>query len=198
MHLKTKTITVFLIAALLVAGLAGCGGNKEPENPQQVVLNLYAPTSSVLVVSNIVDRFTEANETIGIKITYDDGAVLASKIEAGYDCDIYISDHTEYMDWLDVTFANSSSNPNRHDRIDPDTRADVFKGTVEVENTDPPQYDENDELIEPEPKYEDLTFTAAMVKKTAYPDQVKEFLAYMQDKDSVGQLFEGIDFEMID
>ena len=197
MDRRIRKLIAAVLAAVMVLSLAGCGEKKGVENPQQVVLELYAPTDSVLVVSNLTDRFTSENETIGIRVIYEDSAMLAALIEAGYYADIYIADNAAHMDWLDAS-ADEEANPNKNDKIDSSTRGDVFKGTVEVAPDPTPEYDENDQLIEKQPTYEERTFSAALVKSSKHPEEAKAFLDFIRDKEAVGQLFDGIDFEFID
>ena len=197
MDRRIRKLIAAVLAAVMVLSLVGCGEKKGVENPQQVVLELYAPTDSVLVVSNLTDRFTSENETIGIRVIYEDSAMLAALIEAGYYADIYIADNAAHMDWLDAS-ADEEANPNKNDKIDSSTRGDVFKGTVEVAPDPTPEYDENDQLIEKQPTYEERTFSAALVKSSKHPEEAKAFLDFIRDKEAVGQLFDGIDFEFID
>ena len=208
MDRRIRKLIAAVLAAVMVLSLAGCGEKKGVENPQQVVLELYAPTDSVLVVSNLTDRFTSENETIGIRVIYEDSAMLAALIEAGYYADIYIADNAAHMDWLDASAGEDGelrereteeeANPNKNDKIDSSTRGDVFKGTVEVAPDPTPEYDENDQLIEKQPTYEERTFSAALVKSSKHPEEAKAFLDFIRDKEAVGQLFDGIDFEFID
>ncbi len=197
MDRRIRKLIAAVLAAVMLLSLAGCGEKKGIENPQKVVLELYAPSDSVLVVSNLTDRFTQQNETIGIRVIYEDSAMLAALIEAGYYADVYIADNAAHMDWLDAA-AGEEANPNKNDKIDGSTRKDIFKGTVEIPPDPTPEYDENDNLIEKQPTYEERTFSVALVKSSKYQEEAKAFIEFIEDKEAVGPLFDGIDFEFID
>jgi len=143
-------------------------GALTPPDPDVVTLQLFAPKSSVGAISTAVNAYTKYNDSITIQITYDDGAMLASKIEAGYDCDIYIADSANYLDWLDAN-CDAEKNPNGNDLLLDGSRTDVFKGSGTV-------LDDDGNETEAE-----ITYTAAVIKTGNYPNASKTFIEFLKD-----------------
>lgn len=106
MNRLKRAAAVFLLL-LLAVPFTACGADEDyegavyPNDPDTITLQVFAPKSSVGIVSTAVNAYRSYAEDVTIQITYDDGAMLASKIEAGYECDIYLADSPDYLDWLD-------------------------------------------------------------------------------------------------
>ncbi len=183
-----KALSILLLAAMLLA-MSGCGTRKETYEP--MVLNLFAPKTSVMAVSTIVDRYKSMSEYASIRITYEDSDMLAAMVEAGYACDIIFTDQEYCMDWIDGK-CGADKNPNKNDCLVEDTRMDVFKGILETSHT---EYDEEDNEIEVTDS-QDLTFTVAVVKGTKYEKECKKFLSFLTDERIVEEIEEA-GFEMV-
>ncbi|MBR3748637.1 MAG: hypothetical protein IKN28_02065 [Firmicutes bacterium] len=130
--MKYKRFLAALTAAVLLFACTAC--KKEPEVPyypanpdEEFVLDIFASEELVGVMSDIVYRYSTCAPRASIRITYDEGAILAAKIEAGTPCDIYVSDDVRFMDWLDQE-CDEEKNPNKNDKIVSETRADVAYG----------------------------------------------------------------------
>ena len=122
MHIFKRALAVILALAMILS-LCACG--KEPD----IELDFFAPNQSVGIVSTIVNSYHSVKPNVTIRITYDEGAMLAAKIEAGYECDIYLADDTYFLDWLDSA-ETAGVNVNHNDRIYSDSRQTILTGPV--------------------------------------------------------------------
>ena len=167
---RYKRAAALVLAMALMFSITACGseeGKSNPPDPNVQILQIFAPKTSVGVVSTAANAYRRYSD-VTIQITYDDGAMLASKIEAGYDCDIYIADSADYLDWLDSD-CTADKNPNGNDLIIEGSRTDVFRGTATV--TD----DDGNETTE------EITYTAAVIKTGKYPMASQTFIEFLRD-----------------
>ena len=178
------------LALLLAVSLCACGTPKDRYDgtpaTNETVLQVYAPASAAGIISTAANAYKRYNPNLSIEINYDDGAMLASKIEAGYDCDVYIADSADYLDWLDSN-CTADKNPNGNDCILEDSRTDVFIGPATV-------YDEDGNE-----KTEDVTYTAAVIKTGNYPNASKAFIEFLKDAayDEADEAYETYGFTKI-
>ena len=101
---------------------------------------------------------------------------LAAKIEAGYDCDIFICEDEACMDWLDAT-KDKEVNPNGNDCLAEGTRSAVFKGT-------------------PEGAEEEMTFSAAVIKTTAQEKEAGKFMSFIESENA-DKVYDASGFERV-
>ena len=112
-----------------------------------VVSKTMSTGELMAVMTDLTERYSVVAPRASVLVSFDEGAVLAAKIEGGYPCDIYVSDEPRFMDWLDSE-CGEEANPNKNDKIWSDTRVDVFQGKA----------------IDEEGKEYDQVFTAAVCK----------------------------------
>ena len=180
-----RKAAAILLVCCMVFALSACSVGKK----KTVTLNVYAPIDSILAISGMSDRFSRVNENILLKINYDDTFMHAAKIEAGYDCDIYISDEALCMNWLDQDYIGvinddeekSEANPNKNDKIWSDTRVEVFKGKA----------------IDEDGKEYDQVFTAAVCKSSKYKSQAQLFIDFLFS-DEAKEVYKIGDFEVLE
>lgn len=181
MSLRSKEILALLLAAIMAVSLCSCGSSKntnENGDSHQVVLDLFASNNSVLAVTNLVDRYQRIAPNTAIRVTYDKPAMLAAKIEAGYECDMYICEDPQCMDWLDGT-KSGDANPNKNNCLESDTRKAVFTGLPEG-------------IVE----FEDFVFEVAMTKNTTNSDEVLKFIDFISGEQA-DAVYEGSGFTRI-
>ena len=185
--MKYKRFLAALTAVLLLFSITGC--KKEPEVPyypanpnEEFVLDFFASDELVGVMSDIVYRYSTYAPRASIRITYDEGAILAAKIEAGTPCDVYVSDEVSFMDWLDQE-CGEDKNPNRNDKIVSETRKDVAYGPG------------NEELAEGE--VYNTTFSAAVCRSTALPYEAEQFINFMLSEE-VSDIYETYGFSRVE
>jgi len=156
MH-KLKRVLALITAVVMLLAFTACGKEKE------VVLDIFAPTQSVGIVSTIVSEYHSVKPNVTIRITYDEGAMLAAKIEAGYECDIFLADDEYFIDWLDSA-ADSSVNLNGNDKIYSDSRKTALVGPINE------SYAENGET--------ETNYTIAVVKPSQKRAAADQFIEY--------------------
>lgn len=157
MSLKARRTLSLLLALLIVFSLGSCG--KKQEESHDIVLNLFASTNSVLAVANLVDSYKSMSSYAAVRVTYDEPSMLAAKIEAGYECDIFICEDEKCFDWLDGT-KGTDVNPNGNDCLAEGTRSEVFKGV-------------------PDGSDKEMTFSAAVIKTTKEEREAKKFVDFI-------------------
>ena len=175
-----------LLICCMIFSLSACSfGSSQPS----ATLTIFAPMDSILAVSSLVNKYGQKDSKTVIKINYDDTFMQASKIEAGYDCDIYITTSDICLNWLDADYAGltyddeakTEANPNGNDKIYGNSRVQVFKGTVKDE-------DGNDV---------EVIFSAAICKSTQYRKQCQAFIDYMFS-DEAKEIYSVGEFEMVE
>ena len=123
-----KRVCALILTVIMLISLCACGSSQK-----EVVLDVFAPNQSLGIVSTLVASYHKVQPNVTMRITYDSGAMLAAKIEAGYNCDIFIADDTYFLDWLDKA-ADTSINVNGNDRIYSDSRRnEVLVGPADEE-----------------------------------------------------------------
>ncbi len=158
----------------MLLSFASCG--KKEEKSEGIVLNVYASNNSVLAVANLVDSYKSMSSYASVRVTYDEPAMLAAKIEAGYECDIYICEDERCMDWLDAE-KGEDVNPNKNDCLLEGTRALVFKGV-------------------PDGADEEMNFFAAVIKATTQEKESRKFLSFIES-DNADKVYASSGFERV-
>lgn len=182
MTLKSKRFAALLLTIIMIVSLASCGQtgtqNKASNDSHDVVLDLFASNYSVLAVSNLVDRFQTMSQYTAIRVTYDEPAMLAAKIEAGYDCDIFICEVPSCMDWLDGT-KTGEANPNKNNLLNSDSRKQIFKGVPDGYTSDA-----------------DLVYEIAVTKKADETEEIEKFIDFITSENA-DKAYEGSGFSRI-
>ncbi len=190
--MQYKKFLAALMAVILVFTFAACKKNTkpgyDPANPnEEFVLDVFASEELMGVLSDIVYRYSTYAPRASIRITFDEGAILAAKIEAGTPCDIYVSDEVRFMDWLDQE-CDEEKNPNHNDKIVSETRADIAYGPGNEKYAE-------EELAEGE--IYNTTFSAAVCRATALPYEAEQFIQFMLS-DEVKDTYETYGFSRIE
>ena len=186
-----RFLAVLLTASLLFAFTA-CKKEEEahyePANPnEEFVLDIFVPEEMLVIMSDIVYRYSAYAPRASVRVTYDEGAILAAKIEAGTPCDIYVSDDVRFMDWLDAE-CSEEQNPNHNDKIVPETRKDFAVGPGNEKYA-------QEEVAEGE--VYTTTFTAAVCRATGIPYESEQFILFMMS-DEVKDIYETYGFTRIE
>ncbi|MBQ1887071.1 MAG: hypothetical protein II499_03625 [Firmicutes bacterium] len=173
--LRSRKFLALLMAALIIVMTSACG-TKTAKEPDEIILNVFASNNSVYAVANLVDSYKSMSSYAAVRVTYDEPSMLAAKIEAGYDCDIFICEDEACMDWLDAT-KDKEVNPNGNDCLAEGTRSAVFKGT-------------------PEGAEEEMTFSAAVIKTTAQEKEAGKFMSFIESENA-DKVYDASGFERI-
>ena len=189
--MQYKRFLAALMAAVLMFAFTACKKEQagyDPANPnEEFVLDVFASEEMLAVMSDIVYRYSTHAPRASIRITFDEGAILAAKIEAGTPCDIYVSDEVRFMDWLDKE-CDEEKNPNHNDKIVSETRKDLAVGPGNEKYA-------QEELAEGE--VYNTTFSAAVCRATALPYESEQFILFMLS-DEVKDIYETYGFSLIE
>lgn len=173
-----KRIAAALTAAVMAFSLAACGKQEQPAPAPQptgeIVLEVYAPNETLSVMSSLAYVYKGINPSVSVKVVYDEGAVLAAKLEGGYHADVYIADETMFMDWLDKEIGEEG-NPNKNDKIVHETRTDIAVGPGNREYC-------QEELAEDDPYY--VTYSAAKCRATVYDYESERFIQFLASEEA--------------
>ncbi|MDD3863866.1 MAG: hypothetical protein PHC36_01715 [Eubacteriales bacterium] len=153
-----------LTVILTVLASGGCGKPVESAAPEIITLDFFAPDAAFEVAVTVAHMYSAYYPGVEVRITYDEGATLAAMIEAGYRCDVYLSDDTRYMDWLDGS-VSGTGNPNDNDLLLEDSRLDLM--------TKPESTEEGDAVP--------AMYTLAAIHSSAHPAEAAKFVNYMAD-----------------
>lgn len=136
-----RKITAIILCFVIIFAFAGCTqkevnllGIKEKvakPDPNAVTLDLFAPEESMPAVISIVEKYKSAAPNVSVRVSLDDGIMVAEKVLSGYSCDLLI-DYTEIMDQIDG-LKGADVNPNGYNCIYSQTRMDVFTGPADEE-----------------------------------------------------------------
>ena len=190
--MQYKKFLAALMAVILVFAFTACKKDTtpgyDPANPnEQFVLDIFASEELMGVMSDLVYRYSTYAPRASVRITFDEGAILAAKIEAGTPCDIYVTDEESFMDWLDQE-CGEDRNPNRNDKIVSETRTDIAVGPGNEKYAP-------EELAEGE--VYTTTFSAAVCRATALPYESEQFILFMTSED-VKDVYETYGYSQIE
>lgn len=190
--MQYKRVLAALLAAVLVFSFTGCKKQKvsyQPANPnEEFVLQIYAPEELMAVMTDLTERYSVIAPRASVLVSFDEGAVLAAKIEGGYPCDIYVSDEPRFMDWLDSE-CGEEANPNKNDKIVSSTRHDFITGPGNEE-----YMPEDTELAEGE--VYNTTYSVAVCRATGIPYEAEMFINFMLGEEAQ-RIYEVYGFEVI-
>lgn len=187
-----KRILALLMTAALVFAFTGCKKQPkgyQPANPnEEFILEVYAPEELMAVMTDLTERYSTIAPRASVRVSFDEGMVQAAKIEAGYACDIYVSDEERFMDWLDAE-CSQEANPNRNDKIVSSTRHAFAEGPGNEEYRE-----EETELAEGE--VYNTTFSVAVCRTTNLSYESEQFINFMLS-DEVADVYETYGFTRI-
>ncbi len=147
--MKTKQFLSLMLALMLALALTGCGGNHAaPNEPQRVELTVFAAASMQETLTELGNKYMEANENVTIVFTFDSSGTLKSQIENGAYCDVFISAGQKQMNQLDIT-ANPEVNTEGLDFVLSDTRFNILENKVAlaVPEGNPANINSYDDLV---------------------------------------------------
>ena len=102
-----KKLVAFLLAGVLLAGLAGCSNKSEPaentvadDDGGTVELQVFIATSLSTVMEEVAAEFNKTHPDVKITYNADSSGTLMTQIEEGYACDVFFSAAQKQMDEL--------------------------------------------------------------------------------------------------
>ncbi|NCB42676.1 MAG: extracellular solute-binding protein [Clostridia bacterium] len=162
-----KKVVLFTLMMTIAVFFAACGASAQNSNgaeADKVTLDFFAPDASLEPIVTLVHNYSSFCPDVDIRITFDTGDMLTAKVEAGYQCDVLLSDRSVYLDWLDINVVGQG-NPNKNDRLVSDSRVDLVSGPALLE----------DGSENPDP----LTYSLALIKDSAHQEEARKFLDYV-------------------
>lgn len=122
-----KHTAAVLAVTMAAAMLGGCGGTQKQQ--EQTELIVFAAASMTETLTELGNRYTEANPNVTVRFTFDSSGTLKTQIEEGADCDIFISAGQKQMNQLDIT-ADPAVNTDGLDFVLEETRFDILENKV--------------------------------------------------------------------
>lgn len=172
--MKMQKILALLLAFAMVFCFAACGGgggtetqdtvsdtpvsdepsaepSNEPEEEEKdpVEIIVFAAASMTETLTELKAMYEEANPHVTLTFTFDSSGTLKTQIEAGADCDVFISAAQKQMDQLDIT-ASAEVNTDGLDFVISGTRINLLENKVAlaVPDGNPVGIDTFDQLAE--------------------------------------------------
>ena len=143
-RMKPKKTCIILLTAVLLLSLCACGGAKT----EQEKLTVFAAASLTETLTELGNRYMDANENVSIVFNFDSSGTLKTQIQEGADCDIFISAAPKQMNQLDIT-ASAEVNTEGLDFVLADTRFNILENKVAlaVPDGNPADIHSYDDLI---------------------------------------------------
>ena len=152
---NVRKLLAVLLAAVLVLGLAACGGKQtnepapapaqepakaeEPaktEEPAQeepaaepVEVIVFAAASMTETLTKIADLYKSVAPDVKLTYNFDSSGTLKTQIQEGAACDLFISAGQKQMNQLDIN-ASAEVNTDGLDFVDADTRINLLENRV--------------------------------------------------------------------
>ena len=82
-----------------IAALGACGGTASQE---PVELTVFAAASMTETMEEIAQLYSQVAPNVTIVYTFDSSGTLATQIEEGADCDLFISAAPKQMNQIDI------------------------------------------------------------------------------------------------
>ena len=139
--MNTRKILALLLAFVMALSLCACGSNSTPpestpptnENEQPeaepVELIVFAAASMTETLTELGNKYMEANENVTIVFNFDSSGTLKTQIQEGADVDIFISAGQKQMNQLDI-IASAEVNTDGLDFVLADTRFNILENKV--------------------------------------------------------------------
>lgn len=98
-----KKIIALLLTLLLTLSMAACAGRQEEAKQEEPVeLVVFAAASMTETLTEIAELYQKTAPEVRLVFTFDSSGTLKTQIEAGADCDVFISAAQKQMNQLDA------------------------------------------------------------------------------------------------
>ena len=127
-----------LLSLTLALALTACGSTSAPtsgssseEGGETVELVVFAAASMQETLEEIAEDYKEVAPNVTLIYSFESSGTLLDNIEAGADCDLFISAAPTQMNALDGTMADDAgTNPDGQDLLLAGTRVDLLENKV--------------------------------------------------------------------
>jgi len=156
-----KKYCALLLALLLTLGMVACSAAPaEPETPansetpadtaapaEEIELIVFAAASMTETLTEISDLYAEVAPNVKLVFNFDSSGTLKTQIQAGADCDLFISAGQKQMNQMDIN-ADASVNTEGLDLVLEGSRTDLLenKVTLSVPDGNPKGIESFDDL----------------------------------------------------
>ena len=164
--MNKKRILELILALVMAFALCACGNSSKPndsptpaaedstpDEPAQpeaetVELIVFAAASMTETLTELGNKYMEANENVTIVFNFDSSGTLKTQIQEGADVDIFISAGQKQMNQLDIN-ADPEINKDGLDFVLTDTRFNILENKVAlaVPEGNPANINSYDDLI---------------------------------------------------
>ena len=164
--MNKKRILAMILALAIAFALCACGNSSKPndstppaaedntpDEPAQpeaetVELIVFAAASMTETLTELGNKYKEANENVTIVFNFDSSGTLKTQIQEGADVDIFISAGQKQMNQLDIN-ADPEINKDGLDFVLADTRFNILENKVAlaVPEGNPANINSYDDLI---------------------------------------------------
>lgn len=127
--MKRQRIVSLLLAALSVLCTSGCSGNTTSAEGPVTEIVVFAAASMTETLTELGERYQEAHPEVRLVFNFDSSGTLATQIQEGAVCDVFLSAGQPQMDRLDIT-APAPQNPDGLDCILEGTRFNLLENKV--------------------------------------------------------------------
>lgn len=145
--MNTKKILALLLTFVMALSLFACGSNNTPSESipsanenvssneveqseaEPVELIVFAAASMTETLTELGNKYMEANENVTVVFNFDSSGTLKTQIQEGADVDIFISASQKQMNQLDIT-ADASVNTDGLDFVLEGTRFNILENKV--------------------------------------------------------------------
>jgi molybdate transport system substrate-binding protein len=137
---KMKRWISLLLALTLALALTACGSTSAPTSDssgeesgsgENVELIVFAAASMQETLEEIAERYKAVAPNVTLIYSFESSGTLLDNIEAGADCDLFISAAPTQMNALDGTMADDAEkNPDGQDLLLEGTRVDLLENKV--------------------------------------------------------------------
>lgn len=126
-----KSIAAFLMAAMTVGLLVGCGGSGEKTGKEagDKELTVFAAASLTETLTELGDTYMDEHPGVNIVFNFDSSGTLKTQIQEGAECDVFISAGQLQMNQLDI-YADPEVNTEGLDFVQEDTRFNILENKV--------------------------------------------------------------------
>lgn len=145
--MNTKKILALLLTLVMALSLCACESNNTPSESipssnenvssneveqseaEPVELIVFAAASMTETLTELGNKYMEANENVTVVFNFDSSGTLKTQIQEGADVDIFISAGQKQMNQLDIT-ADASVNTDGLDFVLEGTRFNILENKV--------------------------------------------------------------------
>ncbi|MBQ9032442.1 MAG: molybdate ABC transporter substrate-binding protein [Parasporobacterium sp.] len=129
MKKRSLKLTGLLMAGCLLFAAVPAMAQEAPKEGKEELI-VFAAASMTETLEQIKEQYREVAPDIELVFNFDSSGTLKTQIEAGADCDLFISAASKQMNQLDAAKDKDSGNEDGLDFVLSDTRIDLLENKV--------------------------------------------------------------------